>query len=116
MSKQVVLDQAVLEFHGASSLSSGITQALEEKLGKADWTELLKPVLQGIPGNSSGTGCARSARARPPAQRHTTTSAFFSYDCGSSDPGSWVRCSRVLRPASPTGTGGCCPTVAVPGL
>jgi len=49
MSKQVLLNQAVLEFHGASSLPCGITQALEKKLGQVDWTELLKPVLRGVP-------------------------------------------------------------------
>ena len=49
MSKQVLLNQAVLEFHGSSRLPSGITQTLEKKLGQANWTELLKPVLQGIP-------------------------------------------------------------------
>ena len=49
MNKQVLLNQAVLEFHGSSRLAGGITQALEKRLGQADWTELLKPVLQGIP-------------------------------------------------------------------
>ena len=49
MSKQVLLNQAVLEFHGSSRLPGGITQALEKKLGQVNWTELLKPVLQGIP-------------------------------------------------------------------
>ncbi len=49
MSKQVLLNQAVLEFRGASNLPCGITQALERKLGRADWTELLKPLLEGIP-------------------------------------------------------------------
>jgi len=49
MSKQVLLNQAVLEFHGPGSLPRGITRALEKKLGRADWTELFQPVLQGIP-------------------------------------------------------------------
>ena len=49
MSKQVLLNQAVIEFHGRGSLPRGITRALEKKLGQADWSELLKPVLQGIP-------------------------------------------------------------------
>lgn len=49
MSKQVLLNQAVLEFRGSNDLPSGITQALERKLGRAEWTELLKPLLQGIP-------------------------------------------------------------------
>ena len=51
MSKQVLLNQAVLEFHGPGSLPRGITRALEKKLGRADWTELLQPVLQGLPAN-----------------------------------------------------------------
>jgi hypothetical protein len=49
MSKQVLLNQAVLEFHGPGSLPCGITQALAKRLGQADWAELLKPVLQGMP-------------------------------------------------------------------
>jgi len=49
MSKQVLLNQAVLEFHGPGSLPRGITRALEKKLGRADWTKLLQPVLQGVP-------------------------------------------------------------------
>jgi hypothetical protein len=49
MSKQILLNQAVLEFHGPDNLPGGITQALEKKLDRADWTELLQPVLQGIP-------------------------------------------------------------------
>ena len=49
MIKQVLLNQAVLEFHGSSRLPGGITQALEKKLGQVNWTELLKPVLKGIP-------------------------------------------------------------------
>ena len=51
MSEQVVLNQAVLEFHGSSGLPTRITRALEKKLHQADWTELLKPVLQDIPAN-----------------------------------------------------------------
>jgi hypothetical protein len=49
MSKQVLLNQAVLEFRGPGSLPCGVTQALEKRLGQADWAELLKPVLQGMP-------------------------------------------------------------------
>ena len=74
MSKQVLLNQAVLEFHGSSRLPSGITQALEKKLGQANWTELLKPVLQGIPAKirivdvsgpeRTGRGPAKAARSR----------------------------------------------------
>jgi len=71
MSKQVLLDQAVLEFHGPGSLPRGITRALERKLGRADWTKLLQPVLQGVPAkirvvDASGPGRAggESAKAR----------------------------------------------------
>jgi hypothetical protein len=74
MSKQVLLNQAVLEFHGSSRLPSGITQVLEKKLGQANWTELLKPVLQGIPAKirivdvsgpeRTGRGPAKAARSR----------------------------------------------------
>lgn len=65
MSKQVLLNQAVLEFHGPGSLPRGITRALEKKLGRADWTELLQPILQGIPAtirveDASGPGRARN--------------------------------------------------------
>ena len=65
MSKQVLLNQAVLEFHGPGSLPCGITLALEKKLGRADWTELLQPILQGIPAtirlvDASGPGRTRN--------------------------------------------------------
>ena len=65
MSKQVLLNQAVLEFHGPGSLPRGIARALEKKLGRADWTELLQPVLQGIPAtirveDASGPGRTRN--------------------------------------------------------
>ena len=49
MSKQVLLNQAVLEFRGEFGLPDNITSDLEERLQRADWNELLKPVLRGIP-------------------------------------------------------------------
>jgi hypothetical protein len=71
MSKQVLLNQAVLEFHGPDSLPGGITRALEKELGRVDWTELLQPVLQGIPakirvvdGSGPGRFGGKSAKAR----------------------------------------------------
>ena len=69
MSKQVLLNQAVLEFHGPGSLPRGITRALEKKLSRADWTELLQPVLQGLPANirvvdASGPGRTRNQPAK----------------------------------------------------
>jgi hypothetical protein len=49
MSKQVILNQAALEFRGEFGLPDKITSELEERLRQADWSELLKPVLRGIP-------------------------------------------------------------------
>ena len=74
MSKQVLLNQAVLEFHGPGSLPRGITRALEKKLGRADWTDLLQPVLQGIPAkirvvDASGPGRTRNKPAKASRSR-----------------------------------------------
>ena len=74
MSKQVLLNQAVLEFHGPGSLPRGITRALEKKLGRADWTKLLKPVLRGIPVkirvvDASGPGRTRNQPAKASRSR-----------------------------------------------
>ena len=49
MSKQVLLNQAALEFRGEFGLPDNITGELEKRLQRADWNELLKPVLRGIP-------------------------------------------------------------------
>lgn len=49
MSKQVLLNQAALEFRGEFGLPDKITGELEKRLQRADWNELLKPVLRGIP-------------------------------------------------------------------
>jgi len=49
MSKKVILNQAALEFHGDWGLPGKITTVLEQRLRQADWNELLKPVLRGIP-------------------------------------------------------------------
>ena len=49
MSKQVLLNQATLEFCGESGLHKNITGELEKRLQCADWNELLKPILRGIP-------------------------------------------------------------------
>ena len=74
MSKQVLLNQAVLEFYGPGNLPHGITRALEKKLGRADWTELLQPVLQGLPANirvvdASGPGRTRNQPAKASRSR-----------------------------------------------
>src|ERR1017187_3714739 len=79
MSKQVLLNQAVLEFHGPGSLPSGITRALEKKLGRADWTELLQPGLRGITAkirvvDASGPGRTRNKPAK--ARRSRKKSNF----------------------------------------
>ena len=49
MSKQVLLNQATLEFRGEFGLPDNITNDLEKRLQRADWNKLLKPVLRGIP-------------------------------------------------------------------
>lgn len=49
MSKQVLLNQAALEFRGEFGLPENTTGELEKRLQRADWNELLKPILRGIP-------------------------------------------------------------------
>jgi hypothetical protein len=49
MSRQVLLNQAALEFRGEFGLPDKITSELEERLQRVDWNKLLKPVLRGIP-------------------------------------------------------------------
>lgn len=49
MRKQVLLNQATLEFRGEFGLPDDITGELERRLQQANWNELLKPVLRGIP-------------------------------------------------------------------
>jgi len=49
MSKQVILNQAALEFRGEFGLPDNITSAIEKRLQRTDWNELLRPVLRGIP-------------------------------------------------------------------
>ena len=49
MSKLVILNQASLVFIGKSGLPDEIMIDLEERLRQADWNELLKTVLRGIP-------------------------------------------------------------------
>lgn len=48
MSKQVLLNQAALEFRGGFGLPNNITDELEKRLQRADWNELLEPILRGI--------------------------------------------------------------------
>lgn len=79
MSKQVLLNQAVLEFRGTSGLPRGITQALERKLGRADWTELLKPLPQGIPATIrivDVSGPERTGRKPAKAERSRRKGTF----------------------------------------
>lgn len=49
MRKQVLLNQATLEFRGEFGLPDNITGELERRLQRADWNELLGPILRGIP-------------------------------------------------------------------
>lgn len=49
MSKQVLLNQAALEFRGEFGLPDNITGELEKRLQRANWNELLKPILRGLP-------------------------------------------------------------------
>ena len=48
MPKQVLLNQAALEFRGEFGLPDNITGELEKRLQRADWNELLKPILRGM--------------------------------------------------------------------
>lgn len=65
MSKQVLLNQAAIEFRGEFGLPDNITGELEKRLQRADWNELLKPILRGIPAKIhvvDTTGPERTAR------------------------------------------------------
>lgn len=78
MSKQVLLNQAVLEFRGEFGLPNNITSDLEKRLQRADWNELLKPVLRGIPAKIDAvdtTGPERTARkqSKPRTSRRKGT-------------------------------------------
>ena len=78
MSKQVLLNQAVLEFRGEFGLPDNITSNLEKRLQRADWNELLKPVLRGIPAKIDvvdTTGPERTARkqSKPRTSRRKGT-------------------------------------------
>ena len=78
MSKQVLLNQAVLEFRGEFGLPDNITSDLEKRLQLADWNELLKPVLRGIPAKIDvvdTTGPERTARkqSKPRTSRRKST-------------------------------------------
>ncbi|MBE0545250.1 MAG: hypothetical protein IH623_28260 [Verrucomicrobia bacterium] len=78
MSKQVLLNQAALEFRGEFGLPDNITSDLEKRLQRADWNELLKPVLRGIPAKIDvvdTTGPERTARkqSKPRTSRRKGT-------------------------------------------
>lgn len=78
MRKQVLLNQAALEFRGEFGLPDNITSDLEKRLQEADWNELLKPVLRGIPAKIDvvdTTGPERTARkqSKPRASRRKNT-------------------------------------------
>lgn len=78
MSKQVLLNQAALEFRGEFGLPDNITSDLEKRLQRVDWKELLKPVLRGIPAKIDvvdTTGPERTARkqSKPRTSRRKGT-------------------------------------------
>jgi hypothetical protein len=78
MSKQVILNQAALEFRGEFGLPANITGELEKRLQRVNWNELLKPVLRGIPAKIhvvDTTGPERTAgkKSRPPKSRRKGT-------------------------------------------
>ena len=74
MSKQVILNQAALEFRGEFGLPDNITSAIEKRLQRTDWNELLRPVLRGIPARIyvvDTTGPKRTSRKKSkPQKRH----------------------------------------------
>lgn len=74
MRKQVLLNQAALEFRGEFGLPDNITGELEKRLQRADWNELLKPILRSIPANIhvvDTTGPERTAgRKSKPRKSH----------------------------------------------
>lgn len=79
MSKQVLLNQAALEFRGEFGLPDNITSAIEKRLQRADWNELLKPVLRGIPAKIDvvdTTGPKRTLRKKSKPQRSGRKGTF----------------------------------------
>ena len=78
MSKQVLLNQAALEFRGEFGLPENTTGELEKRLQRADWSELLKPILRGIPAKIhvvDATGPERTAakKTKPRKSRRKGT-------------------------------------------
>ena len=79
MSKQVILNQAALEFHGEFGLPNKITSDLEERLRQVDWNELLKPVLRGIPARIhvvDTTGPERTGRKKVEPRKNRRKGTF----------------------------------------
>src|SRR5258706_16057371 len=81
MSKQVLLNQAVLEFRGEFGSPDSITNDLEKRLQRADWNELLKPVLRGNPARiheDDNTGpertCRKTSKPRKSREKALSTS------------------------------------------
>lgn len=78
MRKQFLLNQAALEFRGEFGLPDNITGELEKRLQRADWNELLTPILRGIPAKIhvvDTTGPERTAgkKAKPRKSRRKAT-------------------------------------------
>ncbi len=79
MSKQVILNQAALEFRGESGLPGNITGELEKRLQRVNWNELLKPILRGLPARVhvvDTTGPERTAKRRPIPQKNRRKGTF----------------------------------------
>ena len=86
MSKQVLLNQAVLEFRGESGLPNNITDELEKRLQRVNWNELLNPVLRGIPARIhvvDTTGPERTAGRKSTSRKSRSKGTF------------WVKITRI---------------------
>jgi len=79
MRKQVLLNQAALEFRGEFGLPDNITGELEKRLQRADWNELLKPILRGIPVKihvADTTGPERTAAKKSKSRKSRRKGTF----------------------------------------
>ncbi|ODU24413.1 MAG: hypothetical protein ABS95_01895 [Verrucomicrobia bacterium SCN 57-15] len=79
MSKQILLNQAALEFRGEFGLPDNITGELEKRLQRTDWNELLKPILRGIPAKIyvvDTTGPERTAGKKPKPRKSRRKGTF----------------------------------------
>ena len=70
MSKQVIINQVILEFRGDFGLANNLALKLERRLQHADWNELLKPILRGIGVHISVADSAAPKRAKTVGRRN----------------------------------------------